>query len=171
MSSTHGEMMLKNVSTLSSATAASIQACQKSRSRRRSKISAVAPASSPRTKTGRLAAVCIRAISNGDGVSKVISQVPAVSCIQPPRFEIVEAIHRLRKSEDRKGSKPEVRRSLAELSSGTGGGLGVGEKGMCRSVPQSVPHDTEVMTYLRTRDDRSGESDHGSRWNLRSASR
>ena len=147
-SNTHGEMMLKKVSRLRSATAPSIQACQNSNRRRRSKMSAVAPASSPRTKTGRLAAVCIRAISSGDGVSNVISQVPAVSCIQPPRFEIVEAIHRLRKSGDRSGSKPVERRSAVESSSGMGGGLGVGERGMCRLFSGKPSHDTEIMTCL-----------------------
>src|ERR1700749_3509171 len=146
-SNTHGEMMLKKVSRLRSATAPSIQACQNSKRRRRSKMSAVAPASSPRIKTGRLAAVCIRAIRSGDGVSKVISQVPAVSCIQPPRFEIVEAIHKLRKSEDRSGSKPDERRSAVESSSGMGGGLGVGERGM-RMFRNKLPNDTGVETHF-----------------------
>jgi hypothetical protein len=67
-------------------------------------------------------------------VSTVISQVPAVSCIHPPRFEIVEAIHRLRNSGDLSGSKPVACPSLGGFSAGTGGGLGVGEKGMCRVV-------------------------------------
>jgi hypothetical protein len=132
MSSTHGEMMLKNVRTLSSATAPSIQACQKSSRRRRSKMSAVAPASSPSITTGRLAAVCISAMSSGDGVSTVISQVPAVSCIQPPRFETVDAIQSLRKSGPTGAARSRWRVSLARRGGvELGGGLGgVRLKGM-----------------------------------------
>ncbi len=83
-SSHHGPITPLKVSTLSTATAASIHVCQKISRRRRSMMSAVAPASSPRTTTGRLAAVCISAISSGEVVSAVISHVPAVSCIQLP---------------------------------------------------------------------------------------
>jgi hypothetical protein len=57
-------------------------------------------------RTGRLAAVCMRAISRGEVVSMVISQVPAVSCIQVPRLETVEAIQRSRKRAMRSGAKP-----------------------------------------------------------------
>ena len=46
------------------------------------------------------------AMSSGEVVSTVINQVPAVSCIQPPRLETVEAIQSLRKSGDWSGSKP-----------------------------------------------------------------
>ena len=75
----------------------------------------MAPASSPRQSTGRLAAVCISAISSGDAVSEVISQVPAVSCIQVPMLETVEAIQRLRKIAMRSGAKP-LRGSWEEAS-------------------------------------------------------
>ena len=61
-------------------------------------MSAVAPASNPRNNTGKLAAVCINAISSGDVVSTVISQVPAVSCIHVPRLDTVDATHRSRNS-------------------------------------------------------------------------
>jgi len=44
------------------------------------------------------AAVCIKAISKGDDVSDVISQVPAVSCIQEPVLEMTDASSRLRNS-------------------------------------------------------------------------
>jgi hypothetical protein len=40
-------------------------------------------------------------------VSEVISQVPAVSCIQVPTEEMVEAIQRSRKSGIPSGAKPE----------------------------------------------------------------
>ena len=102
-----GETIPKMVSPLKSATLANIQACQKINTRRRSKMSAVAPAGSPRKSTGRLAAVCMSAINRGDAVSAVISQVPAVSCIQLPRLETSEAIQRLRKRGRRSGAHPE----------------------------------------------------------------
>ena len=59
-------------------------------------MSAVAPASNPKNKTGKLAAVCISAISSGDVVSTVINHVPAVSCIHVPKLDTVDAIHRSR---------------------------------------------------------------------------
>src|SRR6185312_169204 len=79
-------------------------------------MSAVAPASSPRNSTGRLAAVCISAISSGEVVRIAISQVPAVSCIQVPRLETVEAIQRSRNSGIRRGSKPVGGRGGVALS-------------------------------------------------------
>ena len=115
-------------------------------------MSAVAPARRPSITTGRLAAVCISAISSGDGVSTGISHVPAVSCIQPPRFEIVEAIHSLRKSADCNGSKPVVCFSITVSGAGTGGGLGVGENGMNDTLSESSTrnfcHDTGQLTYF-----------------------
>ena len=87
-------------------TEASIHACQKISSFRRSKISAVAPASSPSISTGKLAAVCISAINSGDEVRAVISHVPAVSCIHVPIEETVLAIHRSRNSGIFSGAKP-----------------------------------------------------------------
>jgi hypothetical protein len=42
---------------------------------------------------------------SGDVVSAVISHVPAVSCIQLPVFEIIEAIRRSRKTRRRNGSQ------------------------------------------------------------------
>ena len=69
-------------------------------------MSAVAPASSPSSSTGADAAACISAISSGEVVSTVISQVPAVSCIQVPTEETVEAIQRSRNSGMPSGAKP-----------------------------------------------------------------
>ena len=77
-------------------------------------MSAVAPASRPSSSTGMLAAVCMRAMSSGEVVSTVISQVPAVSCIQVPTEETVEASQRSRKSGMRSGAKaPEVSAGVA----------------------------------------------------------
>jgi len=69
---------------------ASIQHCQKISRRRRSKRSAVAPASSPRQSTGRLAAVCINANQQRRRRQRGHQPVPAVSCIQVPTLETVE---------------------------------------------------------------------------------
>lgn len=79
-------------------------------------MSAVAPANSPRMTTGRLAAVCISAMSSGDEVIAVISQVPAVSCIQVPTLETVDAIQRSRKSGNFNGVN-----GLGDLSTVLGG--------------------------------------------------
>ena len=49
-------------------------------------------------------------MSRGDAVRAVMSQVPAVSCIQVPREEMVEAIQRSRKSGMWRGPKPEEER-------------------------------------------------------------
>src|ERR1700736_6876634 len=84
----------------------SIHACQKISNFRQSNISAVAPASRPSRSTGRLAAVCINAISSGEAVSEVISQVPAVSCLHVPIEETVLAIQRSRNSGILRGAKP-----------------------------------------------------------------
>ena len=54
------------------------------------------------------------AISRGDAVRAVISQVPAVSCIQLPRLETREAIQRLRKRGRRRGAHPEGESSWGE---------------------------------------------------------
>ena len=97
-SSMTGPIAPPRVNTLRSTAAASIHVCQKIRSRRRSRMSAVAPATSPSASTGRLAAVCISAMRNGDPVSTVISQVAAVSCIHVPVFDATDASHRLRNS-------------------------------------------------------------------------
>jgi hypothetical protein len=102
-SSDHAPIQPVMVNTLRMMAATSIQPAQKSSSRRRSRMSAVAPAGKPSSSTGKLAAVCIRAMSNGEAVSAVISQVPAVSCIQLPVFETTDASKRSRKSRRRNG--------------------------------------------------------------------
>jgi hypothetical protein len=71
-------------------------------------MSANAPAGIPSNRTGKLAAVCIRAIGRGDAVSVVISHVPAVSCIQLPVSEMMDAITRFRKSGRRRGDHTEI---------------------------------------------------------------
>jgi hypothetical protein len=52
----------------------------------------------------------MRAMSSGEVVRAVMSHVPAVSCIQVPREEMVEAIQRSRKRGMRSGANPEGER-------------------------------------------------------------
>jgi hypothetical protein len=70
-------------------------------------MSAVAPAGSPSSSTGRLAAVCISAISKGELVSAVINHAPAVSCIQLPVLEMTDAMSRFRNNGRRNGDQTE----------------------------------------------------------------
>jgi hypothetical protein len=77
----------------------------------------------------------MRAMSSGDAVRTVISQVPAVSCIQVPTDEMVEAIQRSRKSGMRKGAKPEV--TAGEAASAAGEVLGE-ERGIRHLVTSSL---------------------------------
>src|SRR6266850_1534760 len=77
-------MTSANASTASSAVAASIQVWVTSSRRRRSTISATAPAGNPTTRTGRLVALCTRATINGDGESEVIAHAAPTFCIPVP---------------------------------------------------------------------------------------
>src|SRR6185436_16225205 len=85
-----------NARTASSAAAASIQVWVTSSSRRRSTMSATAPAGRPTRKTGRLVALCTRATINGDGESEVIAHAAPTFCIQVPMLETSEEIQRAR---------------------------------------------------------------------------
>src|SRR6266851_5504914 len=68
------------------------------RSRRRSTISASAPAGSASSITGMLSAASTSATIDGEDESDVINQPAPTSCIQAPTFETIVAIHRLRNS-------------------------------------------------------------------------
>src|SRR5271169_3231559 len=68
------------------------------RSRRRSTISAKAPAGNASSITGKLSAASTSATIDGDGESEVISQPAPTSCIHDPMFDTKVAIQRLRKS-------------------------------------------------------------------------
>src|SRR5229473_564100 len=86
----------RNASTASSPAARSIQHWVTRSSRRRSTISAIAPAGRPTTKTGRLVALCTRATIKGDGESEVMAHAALTFCIHVPMFETSEAIHSAR---------------------------------------------------------------------------
>jgi len=64
---------------------------------RRSTMSAIAPAGSASSMTGRLSAASTRATSDGDDEREVISHPAPTSCIHVPTFDTMVAIHRPRK--------------------------------------------------------------------------
>src|SRR2546428_682164 len=95
-SSSVAVMTSANASTASSAVAASSRVWVTSSRRRRSTISATAPAGNPTSKTGRLVALCTRATISGDGESEVIAHAAPTFCIHVPTLEMSEAIHSAR---------------------------------------------------------------------------
>src|ERR1700681_2892805 len=70
----------------------------KIRSRRRSTMSASAPAGSASSISGKLSAASTSATIDGDEESDVINQPAPTSCIHVPTFETIVAIQRPRKS-------------------------------------------------------------------------
>src|ERR1700730_1201713 len=66
-------------------------------------MSAIAPAGSASSITGRLSAASTSATIDGDEESEVISHPAPTSCIQVPMFDTMVAIHRPRKSPCRNG--------------------------------------------------------------------
>ena len=90
------------------AAAAVIHAWVTSSSRRRSRISARAPAGKDNKNMGRVVATCTRATSTGDLVREVMSQAAPTFCIQVPTLETTVAIHRARKTECLKGLQAET---------------------------------------------------------------
>src|SRR5262245_32339717 len=69
-----------------------------SNSRRRSIRSAKAPEGTARRTTGKLPAVSTNVTKSVEVVREVISQASPTSCIKPPTFEAIAAIHSARKS-------------------------------------------------------------------------
>src|SRR5262245_23718566 len=100
-------MASAKASTASSALAASIHVWVTSSSRRRSTISATAPAGKPTTRTGRLVALCTRATINGDGESEVIDHAAPTFCIHVPTLETSDAIHSARNTGCDSGAQAE----------------------------------------------------------------
>src|SRR5256884_5629602 len=66
-------------------------------------MSAIAPAGSASSITGRVSAASTSATIDGDDESEVINQPAPTSCIQVPMFETIVAIHTLRNSPLRSG--------------------------------------------------------------------
>src|SRR5438045_1074924 len=86
--------------------------------RRRSTMSANAPAGSASSMTGMLSAASTSATSDGEEESEVISHPAPTSCIQVPTFETIVAIHRLRKSVLRSGLQADEDCAGAGLADG-----------------------------------------------------
>src|SRR5438105_1087499 len=101
----------------------------KIRSRRRSTMSASAPAGSASSISGKLSAASTSATIDGEDESEVINQPAPTSCIQVPTFETIVAIHRLRNSAVRSGAQaPGIARMAAGACiSGDGAGF-IGER-------------------------------------------
>src|SRR5262249_42389615 len=96
----------------SAAAATSIQPWVTRRKRRRSSMSASAPAGSPTKNTGRLVAACTSATMVGDGASEGMSQAPPTLCMHVPMFDTTVAIHRARKIGLRRGLQGEATADL-----------------------------------------------------------
>src|SRR5437868_936393 len=93
-----------------------IHPCAINNNRRRSIMSASAPAGRMTRKTGTVAAACTRLTISGDIVSCVISQPAPTFCIHVPVYEITAAIHSDRNKGSYKGAQAELARP------GTGAG-------------------------------------------------
>src|SRR5947199_1500933 len=102
-SSPQGVVMSRAVSSASTPTTIRKYTWTAISSLRRSTISAIAPAGSASSITGRLSAASTSATIDGDDESEVINQPAPTSCIQVPIFETIVAIHTLRKSPMRSG--------------------------------------------------------------------
>src|SRR5580692_480790 len=103
----HGVTFPNSVKMPSSVAAATIQPCVISSKRRRSTMSASAPAGKMTRKTGSVDAACTRPTINGDIVSCVISQPAPTFCIQVPVYEITAATQSERKSGSPSGAQAE----------------------------------------------------------------
>ena len=88
-----GETKPEKVKPVNKAATNIIQNSLISRMRRRSAMSARAPAGRASSTTGRLLADCTIAISNGDPVREVISHVAATACIKLPMLVTTFADH------------------------------------------------------------------------------
>jgi len=73
--------------------------------RRRSTMSAMAPAASPSTRIGRVVPVSMSATRKVEGVSWVICHFSPTLWIREPMLEAIAAIQMARKIRDRKGEK------------------------------------------------------------------
>src|SRR4030088_3507629 len=84
--------------------------------RRRSRISARAPPGRASRNSGSVVAACTSETISGDGVSNVISQAAAESCIHVPMLETTSEIHSARNNGRRNGLHAEGGVILANLS-------------------------------------------------------
>src|SRR6266850_248477 len=83
--------------------ATNIQTCIANNKRRRSTMSARAPAGNATRTTGRLPAVSTSATRTGEGVNEVINHDSPTSCIHVPMLETTVAIQSARNTGSRRG--------------------------------------------------------------------
>src|SRR5438477_3188366 len=91
--------------------ALNIQTCITNNRRRRSTMSARAPAGNATRTTGRLPAVSTSATRTGEGVNEVINHDSPTSCIHVPMLDTTVAIQSARKTDSRRGLQAEASRS------------------------------------------------------------
>src|SRR5882672_6642603 len=89
--------------------ATTIQPCMNSSKRRRSTMSASAPAGRATSTTGKAPAVSTSATSIGEGVNEVINHDSPTSCIHVPMFDTTVAIQSARNTDSRSGLQADKR--------------------------------------------------------------
>src|SRR6266404_7606767 len=89
--------------------ATTIQICMTSSRRRRSTMSASAPAGRANSTTGKLPNVSTSATSTGEGVNEVINHDSPTSCIHVPMFDTTVAIQSARNTDSRSGLQADAR--------------------------------------------------------------
>src|SRR4051794_10110219 len=90
--------------------------CAVSSTRRRSKLSATAPAASEKIMTGSVVEACTRATRSADPVIEVISQAAPTDWMRLPRFDAKLASHTARKTGWLKGASAAGRSVTGLLS-------------------------------------------------------
>src|SRR5665648_1044474 len=105
--SVQGEAAPRRVRAARSAAATVIQAWVASKRRRRSMMSAKAPAGSDNRNMGKMLAACTRATIAGEVESDVMSQAAPTLCIKVPRCETRVASHKARNTGCCKGLQVE----------------------------------------------------------------
>src|SRR5262245_20178624 len=110
-----------SVKTPSKQAASSIHPWVKRSRRRRSTMSARAPAGSESKKAGKLVADWINATISGEAETELISQAAPTFCIQVPIFDAEEAIHILRKTGWCSGLQAEAGFGVSASETGSGG--------------------------------------------------
>src|SRR6266436_5239359 len=89
--------------------ATTIQICMTSSRRRRSTMSASAPAGRAISTTGKLPNVSTSATSTGEGVNEVINHDSPTSCIHVPMLDTTVAIQSARNTDSRSGLQADAR--------------------------------------------------------------
>src|SRR5690606_7836048 len=95
----HAVVAPANVIAASAAAAINPNSCAPIRRRRRSTMSASAPAGRASANIGKVVAACTSATISGSGDSEVISQPAPTSCIQVPTLDTMVAIQSARNVE------------------------------------------------------------------------